>query len=565
MKKILCLLWLLFCFYAYTKEIKVFDLNFLDDKEIVFYLYESLDGSYAIFLDEKKAEANVVFCYYLEFNELKKIAFECKILMNSVNNRTSYEEQNIYQKIVNKLKAFAPNLEEVYDSLDDYGLLKINFLTKPLSIDPNIPTINQITFNEKSRASKKLVVWSFTDELQTMVDKYYKLDHPDIEVEYSLTPTDQFPNKLDSVLAFGNGAPDVFTLEDAFVRKYIELGDRLLLDLTDVYNEIKNKMISYPFEVATHNGKVYAMSWQACPGAFFYRRSLAKKYLGTDDPATVQKSFANWDNFIATARYLKKASGGKCVVISSTGDLYQPFLCARKGPWIQGGKLVVAPSGKFLSHWHGGKLVVDPAMETYMETAKLMKDEGLEGGQRQWSEGWFAGFKGELKDEAGKAVEVFGTFLPTWGLHYVLKPNAGNTAGDWAMVAGPTPYRWGGTWVAAYKGTKVPKLAKEFIKYVATDDSFLTRWAKDTGDVVSNNNVINAIKDTYSEPFLSGQNHYAEFAEMANHVDGKTVQGTDQAVEGFWGEAVGSYVNGEKSKADALADFKKHVADELGF
>jgi ABC-type glycerol-3-phosphate transport system substrate-binding protein len=337
-------------------------------------------------------------------------------------------------------------------------------------------------------------------------------------------------------------------LEDAFVRKYVEQGDKLMLDLTDVYNEVKSKMIPYPAEVGMKDGKVYGLSWQACPGAYFYRRSLAKKYLGSDDPATVQKSFKDWPTFLATARNLKKASGGKCVILSTTGDLFKPFQGARKGPWIQ-----------------GGKLVVDPAMEDYMEMAKTLKDEGLEGRQGQWSEGWFAGFKGELKDEAGKPVEVFGTFLPTWGLHYVLKPNAGNTAGDWGMIAGPAPYRWGGTWVGAYKGTKVPKLAKDFIKYVATDDGFLTKWAKDTGDVVSNNNVINAIKDTYNEPFLNGQNHYAEFAAMANNVDGKLNQGTDQAVEGFWGEAVGSYVNGEKSKADAIADFKKHVADELGF
>lgn len=396
--------------------------------------------------------------------------------------------------------------------------------------------------------AKKLVVWSFTDELQTMIDKYYKVDHPDVEVDYSLTPTDQFPNKLDPVLASGNGAPDVFALENAFVRKYVDQGANLLLDLTDVYNEVKGKCLAYPMEVGTQDGKVYAMSWQACPGAFFYRRSIAKKYLGSDDPATVQASLNNWDAFLATARKLKAASNGKCVVISTTGDLYQPYLGARKGPWVQ-----------------NGKLVVDPAMEAYMDMCKTLKDEGLEGRQGQWSEGWFAGFKGELKDESGKEVEVFGTFLPTWGLHYTLKPNAGNTAGDWAMIAGPAPYRWGGTWVGAYKGTKVPNLAKDFIKYVATDDGFLEKWAKDTGDLVSNLSVVNKIKDTYSEPFLAGQNHYAEFAEMAKHVDGKTVQGTDQAIEGFFGEAVAAFVNGEKSKSAALADFTSHVSDELGF
>ena len=40
----------------------------------------------------------------------------------------------------------------------------------------------------KKSDAKKLVIWSFTDELQSMVDNYYKPDHPDVEVDYSLTP-----------------------------------------------------------------------------------------------------------------------------------------------------------------------------------------------------------------------------------------------------------------------------------------------------------------------------------------------------------------------------------------
>ena len=400
----------------------------------------------------------------------------------------------------------------------------------------------------KKSDAKKLVIWSFTDELQSMVDNYYKPDHPDVEVDYSLTPTDQFPNKLDPVLANGNGAPDVFALEDAFVRKYIEQGDKLLLDLIDVYNEVKGKMIAYPAEVGTYKGKVYGLSWQATPGAVFYRRSLAKKYLGTDEPAEVQKYMKDWDTFNSTANLLKNKSSGKCVIVSTTGDLFKPFQGARKDPWVV-----------------NGKLVIDPAMIDYMDACKYLHDNGLEGRQGQWAEGWFAGMKGELKDEAGKLVEVFSYFLPTWGLHYTLKPNAGDTAGDWAMIPGPAPYRWGGTWVAAYKNTKVPALAKDFIKYVATDDTFLERWAKDTGDLVSNNNVVNKIKDTYSEPFLKGQNHYAEFAAMANNVDGKLTQGTDQAIEGLWAESVTAYVNGEKTKDQAIADFKDQVSVTLGF
>jgi ABC-type glycerol-3-phosphate transport system substrate-binding protein len=132
------------------------------------------------------------------------------------------------------------------------------------------------------------------------------------------------------------------------------------------------------------------------------------------------------------------------------------------------------------------------------------------------------------------------------------------------MVPGPAPYRWGGTWVGAYKGTKNPVAAKDFIRYVTSDDGFLEAWAKDTGDVVSNVTVMNKIKDTYSEPFLGGQNHYAAFVEMAKSVDGKLTQGTDQAVEGLFGEAVTAYIMGEKTRDQALEDFKSQVSAQLG-
>jgi ABC-type glycerol-3-phosphate transport system substrate-binding protein len=399
---------------------------------------------------------------------------------------------------------------------------------------------------EAKVASGKLVIWSFTDELKTMVDKYYTPSHPGVTIEYSLTPTDQFPNKLDPVLASGQGAPDVFALEDAFVRKYIESG--LLLDISDIAAQVKDKELPYPIEVGTYNGKVYGLSWQATPGALFYRRSLAKKYLGTDDPAEVQKYVANLDKFIETAALLKDKSKGACVIVSSTGDMFMPYKGARKDPWVV-----------------GGKLVVDPAMLSYMDMAKTLKEKGYEGRAGQWSEGWFAGMKGTLKDEKGKSVEVFSYLLPTWGLHYVLKTNAPDTSGDWAMVPGPAPYRWGGTWVAAFKDTKNPVAAKDFIKYVTSDDGFLEAWAKDTGDVVSNTNVTAKIADTYSEPFLGGQNHYKEFVAMAKNVNGKLSQGTDQAIEGLFNEAVTAYIQGEKTRDKAIEDFKSQVNAQLGF
>ena len=190
-----------------------------------------------------------------------------------------------------------------------------------------------------------------------------------------------------------------------------------------------------------------------------------------------------------------------------------PYKGARKQPWVV-----------------NDKLVVDPAMEQFMDMCKTLHDENLDGRVGQWSEGWFAGMKGTLKDEKGNPVEVFCYLLPTWGLHYVLKQNSPDTAGDWA-----------------------------------TDDTFLTAYAKSSGDTVGNLNVQNALKDSFSDPYLAGQNHYKEFCEMAKGIDGSLIQGTDQQIEALFNEATAAYANGEKTKEQALKDFKDQVSSTMGY
>ena len=290
------------------------------------------------------------------------------------------------------------------------------------------------------------------------------------------------------------------------------------------------------------------MSWQVAPGAMFYRRSYAKKYWGSDDPADVQEKVKDLNTFMATARELNRISRGKCKLVSTSGDLFLPYKGARKKPWIV-----------------DDKLYIDPAMDAYMEMAKIFYDEELDGRTSQWAEGWYAGMNDRLIDEKGNDLEIMAYFLPTWGLHYVLKQDASKTSGDWAMCAGPAPYRWGGTWIAAYKGTKKPEAAKEMIRYLATDDKFLEAMAKATGDVVGNYNVQKKIKGYFSEPYLGGQNHYEVFCELSKCVDGSLTQGTDQQIEALWSEAVTAYAMGEKTKRVALYDFKQQVATKIGY
>jgi len=209
-----------------------------------------------------------------------------------------------------------------------------------------------------------------------------------------------------------------------------------------------------------------------------------------------------------------------------------------------------------------GRLNIDPAVVRRMEMSRYLSDNGFEGRAETWAESWFAGFRGDLADEFGP-LDVFATFLPTWGLHFVLATNAPDTSGDWAMIPGPAPWFWGGTWLAAYRGTRQPDAAREFIRQVTVNEANLEAWALATGDMLNNMNVVNRIRDGFSMPFLSGQNHYAAFADMAVHIDGSLIQGTDQAINALFLEAVNQYANGEATMDEALAMFRTQVSAQL--
>ncbi len=386
-----------------------------------------------------------------------------------------------------------------------------------------------------------LVVWTFTEEIKGMIENHYLQDNPDLpyDVQIVVVPNENYQSKLDPALASGKSAPDVFALEAAYIKKYTN--SPYTKPLTDLgFEDQSEHTLDYVMDVARdENSVLKGLSWQATPGAYFYRRSMAEELLGTSEPEEVQALVSDFDKFYDVAKRINQESGGQVSAIGSMGDLTQVFFAAREKGWVE-----------------DDKLIIDPKIDELMEMAKRFEQEGLSAQANQWEELWFAGMSGD---------SVFGYFLPTWGLHYVLKPNATNantgesTEGDWAMIQGPSPYFWGGTWLAVREGTEMEQAAADLVEYMTLNEAFLEEWALETGDVLSNVTVVDKIKDTYAEPFLDGQNHYAAFVRMAEDVDATIITGYDQDIQVLLEEQLIAYSKGEKDKETAMADFKSAV------
>ena len=414
-----------------------------------------------------------------------------------------------------------------------------------------------------------LNVWSFTNEFQGMIEKYFAPSHPNIKFNFTLYPTDggEYTSHVDTLLAAdatAEDAPDIFTLEAAFVKKYVN--SDWTADLKDLGFTDDDFATCIPamLQIGQNpEGVQKGLAWQSTPGALMYRADLAEKYLGVTTPEEFQEKVADWDAFLETAEELKEASEGACKMFCATGDIWNAYQYNRSEGWVV-----------------DGKLVIDDVLYDFLDLVKTAEEEDLYAKGMAWQETWFAGMNG--------TNEIMCYLLPTWGLHYTLKPNCvpgasgdmsdeelqklsdenGGTFGKWRMVAGPVGYSWGGTWVGA-NAAKVAaaddakKAAiKELIRFFTLDPDFLYTYAKDSGDFVSNNAVVERIvaEGGTPNPFLGGQDHYSIFAQAANLANASTMTNYDEAMNTLWDNNVTQpYIKGEVDLDTAIQNFKDQV------
>ncbi|RSK25702.1 carbohydrate ABC transporter substrate-binding protein [Bacillus sp. HMF5848] len=403
--------------------------------------------------------------------------------------------------------------------------------------------------SEGKKSDQVLKVWSFTDELTEPITTFE--EKHGVKVELTIVPIADYPTKLKPALESGVGAPDVFTGEIAFLKQWTDRNywENLSQEPYNV-DEWADDYIPYVFDLGKDSeGNVKALSWQTTPGGIFYRRSIAEKVLGTDDPAEVGNMMSTWDGLFEVGEKLK-ADGYR--LFPDEGAIRWFSKSEDPQPWVN----------------ENDELVMTQAKLDYFDQAKKLREKDYTAFAPEWSPSWFAAMDGpiaynggwdEVKEDAENKTEVFSYALPTWGLHSVLKTNVENTNGDWAVTTGPAPYFWGGTWLGIYSGSDNKELAWEFVKMMTHDEEFLKDWALEKGDVLSYLPVTNQIKDDFSEPFLGGQNNYTFFLEQAQKIEPGLVTKYDQQIDTLLGSHVLEYVEGKKTKEEALSDFYKAV------
>ena len=419
--------------------------------------------------------------------------------------------------------------------------------TKPAdtkSTTPAADTKPADTTPAASTEGKVFNIYAWKEEFKGFFEKYYKV--PDgVTVNWIITPSDggAYQEKLDQALMAQAGAADddkidLFLAEADYITKYTHSGctqDVTALGVTDFSNTYE-----YTVQCASdESGVVKGVSFQCCPAALIYRRSVAKDVLGTDDPTEVQKALSDWTKFNEVAA---KAKEKGYYMTASESATYRVFSNNVTEPWVDADKNLQMPA----------------AIQEWMKQAKDFTDKGYTQTCDIWSDECTAQMFAD-----GKTMCFFG---PAWYYNFSMgnaqDPEKG-CSGDWAICQGPQAHFWGGTWLLAAAGSDNPTMIRDIMNQFINDEDTCSKLVKDDMQF-SNNKTVNekfANDPSFGNAFLGGQNDTALYCELAQNIVFENHTHYDQVINESLQKSWREYCDGDVTEEQAMANFYALVSE----
>ncbi len=386
---------------------------------------------------------------------------------------------------------------------------------------------------------KVLNIYAWNEEFKGFFEKYYTVPEG-VTVNWIITPSDNnaYQDKLDTALLNQASAPadekiDMFLAEADYIQKYADseyTQDITAMGVTDFSNAYK-----YTVQAASDaDGVVKGVSFQCCPSALIYRRSIALDVLGTDDPDEVQALLDSWDKFEAVAADAK-AKG--YYMTASFAETYRPFSNNCTIPWVDEDNNL---------QFDDQILAWIAQTENFVENGYTLADSGI------WDQP-----KNDQMFADGKTMCFFG---PAWYFNFCMgnaqDPEKG-CIGDWAICEGPAAHFWGGTWLMAPADTDNAALVADIMNTFINDEEVCSALVENEAQF-ANNIAVNAKyadDPNFGSEFLGGQNPVAVFSAMTDNIKWENHTIYDQACNEGLQNKLQEYFQGLVDKETALNNF----------
>ncbi len=410
--------------------------------------------------------------------------------------------------------------------------------------------------SSQSEQGKVVNVYCWNDEFKQRYDAYAsdlaQTHGVDVNFVVVANENNAYQNNLDIALqnqesASADEKVDIFLIEADYASKYIKSPYALdVVAEVGLTDEDLADQYQYTRDIVSVDGVQKGTTWQATPGLFAYRRSIAKEVLGTDDPQKVQEALSDWDKFDETAAKMKEAG---YYMVSGYDDSFRAFSNNMSAPWVD-----------------GTSIRLDENIQKWIEQTKEYTDKGYNNKTTLWAPEWSA--------DQGPDGKVFGFFYSTWGINFTLLGNSLGDAnapkevgngiyGDYAVCEGPEAYYWGGTWICAAKGTDNIPFIKDLMYRLTCDAETMKQITLDTQDYTNNEGAMEEIANSdYKSDFLGGQNHIALFSESAKKIDMSNISDYDLGLNETIQQTMHEYFEGNVDYETALDNFYTAVIEK---
>lgn len=394
-----------------------------------------------------------------------------------------------------------------------------------------------------SAKQDKIVVWTLSNDLKQFAERY--TNETGNEVDVVVFDSADFKTKINQTLGTKSADLDVFVGEPQMLPDFFEAG--FSADLSEFDEQVKTRLVDYTYQAGCDSdGVLRAITYQSCPGSVIYRRDIAEKVFGTDDPDEIGKLFSSFGTIEETA---KKLQDSGYTIFGDTGALR--WFSNSSSPWVKNGEIIVDQDR--LDYF-------DCAVELYQKEYVAFAPE--------WSAAWYASMASPLPMHAewsaldevsGNAqTEVFSYVMPAWGA-LIVRDNAKDNTGKLGICKGVCSFFGGGTFLTVNEYSKHKEAAKKFIEYCTLNDDSARWWIEaSNGDMIANKAVIAENKDYQNEAF-GNQKTYGFFLDEIDKIDYGMITGYDDTCKDAFGRAIISVQKGEKTKEAALDEFYTEV------
>ncbi|WP_165368252.1 ABC transporter substrate-binding protein [Phytoactinopolyspora endophytica] len=385
--------------------------------------------------------------------------------------------------------------------------------------------------------SVTLEYWGWVPNVEDAVDDWNEAN-PDIQVNFTRMTGDD-GDKIPSAVDAGTG-PDIAQMSQHQLPDFV-INERVV-DISDYVAGAEDLFTESSWSAVVFADAVYGVPQDSGPAAMMYRTDIFEEH-DIDVPAT-------WTEYIEAGRELQQADPDVYIGQFSPNEM---------GLWYQD---MVQAGGS----WYGIEddawtlSINDEASQRVAEKWQTLVDDGLVKTTQMWTPEYWADI-----NNGNIATITYAAWFPA-----LLKENAADLAGNWAVAPGPTfegsdaAGDTGGAVTSVMAGAEHPEEAAEFITWLNSSEEGVNHLV--TGGGVFPAAKIGLENEDLVQPddYFGGQEILEVYKEAALKVPGGNQEGPGyQLVQNDILDGFADVANGDATFSSVLDDAQEGAVERM--